>query len=117
MALIDDLKARFSNLDDTSVDTFLPLYENNYKCYYNVEYGSNDCDDEIILNMLAHLVQVNVDQSDSEAIKQVGSESVGSVSTSYVVAPLDNSDKFWTSTFYGQTYKMLLSKNAGAYFV
>ena len=117
MALIDDLKARFTNLDDTSVDSYLPLYENNYKCYYNVEYGSNDCDDEIILNMLAHLVQVNVDQSDSEAIKQVGSESVGSVSTSYVVAPLDNSDKFWTSTFYGQTYKMLLSKNAGAYFV
>lgn len=117
MALIDDLKARFPNLDGTSVDTYLPLYGNNYKCYYNAEYGLNNCDDEIILNMLAHLVQVNVNQNDNEQIRQVGSESVGSVSTSYVVAPLDNNDKFWTSTFYGQTYRMLLLKNMGAYFV
>ena len=117
MALIDDLKTRFPTLDTTAIDTYIPLYENNYKCYYNAEYGSNDCDDEIILNLLAHLIQVNVNQDDGDSIKQIGSESVGSVSTSYVVAPLDNNDKFWTSTLYGQTYKMLLSKNMGAYFV
>lgn len=117
MALIDDLKARFPNLDTASIDTYLPLYENTYKCYYNVEYGSNDCDDEIILNLLAHLVQINVNQSDGDSIKQVGSESVGSVSTSYIANPLDNNDKFFTSTIYGQTYKMLSAKNMGAYFV
>lgn len=117
MALIDDLKSRFPNLDTTSIDTYLPLYENNYKCYYNAVYGSNDCDDEIILNLLAHLVQVNINQNDGDSIKQIGSESVGPVSTSYVVIPLDNNDKLWTSTIYGQTFKMLLSKNMGAYFV
>ena len=45
MALIDDLKTRFPNLDTTAVETYLPLYENNYKCYYNAVYGSNECDD------------------------------------------------------------------------
>lgn len=117
MVLIDDIKARFPGLNTTSVDTYLPLYENNYNCYYNAIYGANTCDDEIILNMLAHLIQVNENQSDGEAIKQVGSESVGSVSASYVAVPLDNNDKFWTSTVYGQTYRMLLIKNMGAYFV
>lgn len=117
MALIEDIKARFPGLNTVSVDTYLPLYENNYNCYYNAVYGANGCDDEAILNLLAHLIQVNENQSDGEAIKQVGSESVGSVSTSYVVTPLDNNDKFWSSTIYGQTFKMLLSKNAGAYFV
>ncbi len=117
MALIDDLKTRFPNLDTDAIDTYLPLYENTYKCYYNAEYGSNACDDEIILNLLAHLVSINVTQSDGDQIRQVGSESVGSVSTSYVANPLDNNDKFFTSTIYGQTFKMLTDNNMGAYFV
>ena len=117
MALRDDIKTRFPNLDTTAVDTYTPLYVNTYKCYYNAEYGVNDCDNEVILHLFAHLIAVNVSQSDGDQIRQVGSESVGSVSTSYVVTPLDNNDKFFTSTIYGQTFKMLLSKNAGAYFV
>ena len=114
MAILTDLKTRFPNIDTDIIDTYFPIYENNYKCYYGAEYGQNDCDNEIILNLFAHLITV---ATDDEAIKQVGSESVGSVSTSYVANALENDDKFWTATIYGQVYKMLTARNVGSHFV
>ena len=115
--LVDDLINRFPNLDTTIIYKYFPLYEDTYSCYYNAIYGSNKCDDEIILTLLAHLIQVADSYSNGLAIQQVASESVGSVSTSYVATPLDNNDKFFTSTIYGQTYLMLIKKNMGMYFV
>lgn len=117
MTLIDDLKARFPDLDEVVVDKYLSFYENNYQCYYGAEYGLNSCDDEVLLNLFAHLITVANDTTDGESIKQVSSESVGSVSTSYIANALDNNDKFWTSSIYGQTYKLLTSNNMGCCFV
>jgi hypothetical protein len=115
--LIDDLKAKFPNIDPTVIDTYFPLYETTYTCYYGASYGSNNCDDEIILFLLAHLITIADTNPFGESIKQVGSESVGGVSTSYIANALDNNDKFFTSTLYGQQYKLLTSKNMGMYFV
>jgi len=117
MAILTDLKARFPNMVTTDIDTYGVLYENNYLMYYNSVYGQNATDDEIILNLFAHLITVAVNTSDGESQKQIGSDNVGSVSTSYVVNALENDDKFWTSTIYGQTYKMLTARNVGSHFV
>lgn len=115
--LIDDLKAKFPNIDPAVIATYFPLYETTYTCYYGAEYGSNTCDDEVILYLLAHLITIADTNTSGESIKQVGSDSVGSVSTSYIANALDNDDKFYTSTLYGQTFKLLIAKNQGTYFV
>ena len=80
-------------------------------------YGTNSKDDEIILHLLAHLIVTTDKQSDGQSIQQVASESVGNVSVSYNANPLNNEDKFFSSTVYGQTFKLLISSNIGAYFV
>ena len=120
MALIDDIKTRFPMIDETTIDTYFPLYEDNYKCYYNAEYGDSDCDDEIILNLLAHLI-VSADTATTTGGMpnlMAQSESVDGVSTSYAGMQLISlQDSFFFSTIYGQTYMMLISKNTGAYFV
>jgi hypothetical protein len=115
--LLDDLKNRFPNISTVTIDTYYPLYDTTYTFYYGVEYGTNSQDNEIILNLLAHLITVAESKSDGSNIQQVGSESVGSISSSYVSIPLDNNDKFFTSTIYGQTYMMLIRKNMGMHFV
>lgn len=115
--LIDDLKAKFPNIDPTVIDTYFPLYETTYTCYYGALYGNDVCDNEIILYLLAHLITTAEGYSSGDTIKQVGSESVGGVSVSYVANALDNNEKFFTSTLYGQQYKLLTSKNMGMYFV
>lgn len=119
MALIDDLKARFSNINITTIDTYFPLYENNYKCYYGATYGNNDCDNEIILNLLAHLIVSASFTSDNNSPNFIAqSESVDGVSTSYAgMQNINLNDSFFYSTIYGQTYMMLIQKNTGAYFV
>lgn len=120
MALIEDLKARFPNIDTTLIDTNFPLFENNYKCYYGATYGNNDCDNEIILNLLAHLIvsQDTTAQTNGQPSYTVQSESVDGVSTSYAgMQNINLQDSFFYSTIYGQTYMMLIQKNTGAYFV
>lgn len=118
--LINDLKARFPNIDPTLIDTNFPLFENTYQCYYGATYGKDKCDDEIILNLLAHLIvsQDNATSSNGEANYIIQSESVDGVSTSFAgMQNIDLQDSFFYSTIYGQTFKMLTQKNTGAYFV
>jgi len=119
MSLKNDLIARFPELSSEIVDKYLPIYENNYKAYYNADYGNNKIDNEIILNLLAHLVTVSSKYYTSgENVKQVASESVGGVSVNYAALPFTNQDDlFFNSTFYGQTFKMLIKRNNGAFFV
>ena len=115
--LKDDLKSRFPNMSTVTIDTYFPMYETIYTVYYGVEYGTNSQDNEIILNLLAHLITISDTHSDGSSIQQVGSDSVGSISTSYVTIPLASDDKFYTSTIYGQTYLMLIRKNMSMNFV
>lgn len=116
MALIYDFKSRFPNFDTTVVDAKLPILETVWSCYYGGSYD-NDCDKEIILNLLAHLF-INETSSKDSSIKGVASKSVGSVSTSYVANSQQNSNvDFFNTSKYGQRYLMLTSKNIGGYFV
>ena len=115
--LIDDLKDSFPDLDEYIIDKYLPIYENRYKTYYNANYGINSDDNEIILNLLAHLITTANNQSDGSNVRQVASESVGGVSVSYTTNQLNSLESFFNTTIYGQTYLMLTKRNGGIYFV
>jgi hypothetical protein len=118
MALIDDFKTRFPEFTTSQVDEYLPELESVYQYYYGAVYGSNECDDEIILNLLAHLMVTSSLNSTSTPSQGVASQSVGSVSVSYLATPTNNrNDVFFMSTKYGQMYLQLTSKNMGGYFV
>lgn len=117
MALIDDFKTRFPEFDTADVDARLPNLETVYDCYYGGVYGVLSCDDEIILNLLAHLLVSEI-QVSKGADMAVTSESVGSVSRSFAVPQsASNNYAFFGSTKYGQRYLQLIAKNTGAYFV
>jgi len=115
--LVDDLIAKFPDIDQTIIYKYFPMYENTYSCYYNANYGSNKCDDEVILHLLAHLIVTANNTKGGIPVYQVASESVGNVSVSYVPTPLNSGDSFFQSTIYGQTFLMLIKKNQGCYFV
>lgn len=118
MALIDDFKARFTSFDPTQVDNVLPALVSTYQCYYGGEYGVGvDCDDEIILQLLAHLFSEEINPS-SAANRLEASKSVGSVSVSYVQGGTSDNDLFFGTTKYGRRYLMLTSKRkSGGFFV
>ena len=117
MALIDDFKARFPGFDVSEVDTYFPLIEGTYCCYYDGDLD-DVCDKEIILNLLAHLFVIEKTDSDF-TVQNVTSEKVGDVSTTYQNKSINNNDdSFFGSTKYGQKYLQLTSKiKAGAFFV
>ena len=118
MALIDDFKTRFPEISATTVDRLLPLYETTFKCYYNSTYGVNDCDDEIILVLIAHLIETNRGNADgTTAPAPLQSESVDGVAVTYSTAQYkDGTELWWYSTPYGQMFQMLIQKNIKAYF-
>lgn len=119
MAMIDDLKTRFPEIDTTLIDNKFPIYETVYTAYYNQQYGINAFENEIILNVIAHLIVTEglTASNGSAGVSVVASESAGSVSRSYAVQPMENEDKFWNSTIYGQRYKLLASRNLQSHFV
>lgn len=112
MALIDDFKARFPEFDTSVVDQYLPILDAVWPCYYGRPYES--CDQEAILNLVAHLLVGEV--STSKASTQiVASKSVGSVSTSFVAASHSGGAGFdyFSTTKYGQRFWMLTRHNYG----
>lgn len=117
MALIDDFKARFPNLDGSLVDVLVPVYENNYSCYYGGSYD-NDCDKEAILLLIAHLVVTDPSYSgDESSSRAIASQSVGSVSVSFVAGSTGSDWANWlNSTRYGQLFLMATSNNMGPSF-
>ena len=120
MSMIDDLKAKFPMIPAQTIDTYFPMYEKTYKCYYGADYGLNSCDDEAILHLMAHLITVTNQTALTGAspVLPVASESVDGVSTSYTVPTnMNQSDTFFLSTIYGQMFKMIISSNGGAVFV
>lgn len=121
MAFIDDFKARFPEFDTATVDTLLPAVEPYLPCYYGGVYGQSVCDDEILLQLAAHLMVFEQRSSAGRTgtIRSASSRSVGNVSISYgdVTNP-SASRRFFHTTIYGQRYLQLTSKNApGGVFV
>ena len=117
MAIIDDFKLRFPppEFSVADVDEKLPSFIDTYTCYYNAEYVT-DCDKEIILQLLAHLLyrQLLVTQ---QPIQTASSHSVGSVSESFNSPMSGNLIYFFNTSKYGQTFIMLTSKRIGSVFV
>lgn len=118
MALIDDFKERFPEFDPAVVDQLFPPLEATWQCYYG---GSIDvpCEKEAILQMLAHLMVMEIGASDgnSSAVKDVASKSVGSVSVSYGNMQPSDGHAFWATTRYGQRFWHLISNSIGPQFV
>lgn len=114
MALADDLRLRFPELNGDQVVTYAPILEPVYPVYYGGDYATPR-GREIILNLVAHLILLETRNTTGGALRTVTSRSVGSVSESYA----DNSTKsqqaeFFSSTKYGQRFLLLTSYRRGA---
>jgi len=121
MALIDDFKARFPEFDTTVVDQRLPFLEAVFCCYFGAVYGVSACDDEAILQLLAHLMVLDGQTQNGNPLplQQETSKSVGNVSVSYTTGFASTSDRdaFFGLTTYGQMFLMLTRSRQGGYFV
>lgn len=116
MALIDDFKTRFPEFADAIVDLWIPILEDVWPCYYGRGYDEG-CGKEIVLNLLAHLITIEA-ATGSESVKSVASQSVGSVSESYVNSSNtgENAD-FFGSSKYGQRFLFLTARYYAPKFV
>lgn len=119
MSLRTDFEARFPNMfPQTTLDLWFPIFEGHYSCYLacyvTLDYN-NQCDKEIVLLLIAHLIRLAIDSevTGGDAWKAVTSTSVGSVSESYGGASIaPNNLQLWPwlqQTFYGQMLEQLLS--------
>lgn len=122
MALIDDFKARFPEFQSADVDAAWPGLEASWPCYYGTTYGTSSCEDQIILNLIAHLFIVNFNGGSSAAgpapAMVASSKSVGSVSVTKVVdSNMSDQQSFFNSTRYGQQFNMMTRHRHGACFV
>ena len=117
--MLNDLIARFPDISKEAISKYFSLFEKTYTCYYGAGYGKNSCDDEIILHLMAHLISNSDNTKNGDTAKPVSSESVGSVSVSYVQQQnITAMDAFFSTTPYGQVYLMLIKNNGiGAIFV
>ncbi len=111
-------KARFPSPEfkEDDVDAKLPALINIIECYYGGDFNDN-CDKEIILELLAHLLVGELNPS-SDSQESTGSVSVGDVSIGNALRPLNSQNiSFFNSTKYGQRYLQLISFHSGAKFV
>lgn len=119
MAILDDFKARFPEIDPSKADTLIPIYENIYQCYYGGQY-SVPCDQEAILLLLAHLVVTDPSYSNGSSTapsRSMASKTVGSVSVSYDAIESGSNQTVWfNSTRYGQMFLMVTANNIGPKF-
>jgi hypothetical protein len=123
MALVDDIKTRFPDLEcEVDIDKYYAALSFSnaefWMCWFCFEYVAGDCNAEKILNLVAHLLVVEGDPS-SASQKDVSSQSVGSVSESYVDHDGTISGEykeFFSTTKYGQRYLTLLASGAGGGF-
>ena len=116
MTILADFIVRFPEIDETTANALVPVYESLYPCYYGGNY-ENECDKQAILLLLAHLVVTDPSQSSSAPSRGTASKSVGSVSVSYdSMAPQSNTNAWLSSTRYGQMFLSLTSKNMGVQF-
>lgn len=118
MSIQDDFLARFPNdFDAQDVGTYGYVF-NIYCCYFKGVY-EKCCNKEIILNIVAHLIQLEARPSASP-VRLVASRAVAGVSTSYTDYSDDKSylAAFFGSTRYGQQALYLMSiRSQRAFFV
>jgi len=123
MAILSDFRTRFPEFSGSSVDQYVPILEPVMACYYGGVYGSSQCGDEIILNLMAHLLTGELAASEGAGKgtpqKGVSSKSVGSVSVSYEASTATQSQRnaWLMTTLYGQRFILLTRKRQWAVFV
>lgn len=116
MALLDDFKVRFPEIDSATADLLVPVYEEVWPCYYGGDYN-NACDKQAILFLMAHLVVTDPSVDSDAPLRVTASVSVGSVSESYESAGDNSSTNLWFgSTRYGQMFLGITSRNIGPKF-
>ena len=115
MSILNDLIARFPEIDPVQAAETWPRLENVWPCYYGGKYAG--CGVEIILNLIAHLIIVD-QNAGTETGLPVASQSVLSVSESYAARSKSNwRTDFFSSTKYGENFIFLTSQRFGALFV
>ena len=117
MAVAANFKTRFPEFETATVDQYIPILEPVWPCYWGGRYDE-PCGQEIVLNLLAHLITVEI-SAGSENVKTALSKSVGNVSISYSqgYAPTSERNAWLKTTKYGARYLWLTSRNAGGFFV
>jgi len=126
MEIIDDFKAMFPEFDSSLVEQHWLHVNGARRCLYGGNYD-NERDKMIILYLIAHLLQLRIEQiataeegrgANADAGRQVTSRSVGSVSESYAQTPVNTTENsLLESTSYGRQYLMLISRNWGGAWV
>lgn len=113
-----ELVARFPEFNESDVANYINGINAAWPCIYGGEYGVTSCQDEIILNLAAHLYAIDSGRgSSSSPVNSVASKSVGDESTSYNYADMSSKELFFSTTRYGQRYWLLISFRSGAVFV
>jgi hypothetical protein len=117
MSLTDDFIARFPELDAIKAADIIPTLTTVWPCYYGGDYAQ-ECDQEAILNLLAHLF-LSETKASTGSTKGVASKSVRGLSVSYVAASGGSGEEhdFYASSKYGQRFLMLTRTNSGGVFV
>jgi len=116
MAISDDFIARFPQFDPVDQDA-LDNAINEYQCYFNCEYGNDDCADAAILQLLAHMYVIETTPNNAPS-KATASKAVGNVSVSYVQGATDSLTLYFNTTKYGQRFLQMTAKcGQGAFFV
>ena len=117
MAVLADFKIRFPEFDAVTVDQYIPILEPVWPSYWGGRYDE-PCGQEIVLNLLAHLITVEI-SAGSDNVKTAQSKSVGNVSISYSqgYAPTSERNAWLKTTKYGARYLWLTSRNAGGFFI
>lgn len=101
---VTDIKSKFTEFTDIS-DSDIQLLLDEASIFITSKYGKYQdiCTSYYVAHNLTS--QQNATNGDESSLNAIGSESVGSVSTSYVMPSISNSDdSFYLSTSYGQKY-------------
>ncbi|QEO57566.1 DUF4054 domain-containing protein [Francisella marina] len=121
MSLIVDFKARFPEFNTTDVDNILPFLIDEYRLYYDADYGVGIARDDVIIRfLLAHLLsqEIAIASGNTGADRLESSRSVGDVSVSY--EPLANAMgrlfMSFPTTKYGQRFLDMINSYSGAGF-
>ena len=115
MSLQTDFETKFTEFSAENITDYFTLLESTYPCLYGATYGDSDCDDQVILYLMAHLMSLQVSGKSGNFAT---SKSDGDVSVSYAT-PTTMSERylFYSSTKYGVMFLQLTQKNIGAVFV
>lgn len=119
MAFIDDFRERFPEFISVTDERIL-IFENIWPTYFTGDYVNVAADKEAALNIVAHLLTMDLSAgaSGAAASGNIASKSVGNVSVSYR-APSSQSElrDFFGGTKYGMMFLMATMHRKGAVFV